>query len=172
MVYVESSVDLNAYLVQEQREDSMEASNLLAKIYMKVETLKRKLQKEMYHELRVRTFLKRSESTTIQESYKDDLSATSYSVNKGENIVLCLRSRNSAQLIDENTLFYVVLHELAHVMSDEVGHTQEFGQNFQFLLTNAIKYKLWTFVDYRRHPVEYCGTGLTITPIQLGFGRR
>lgn len=89
----------------------------------------------------------------------------------GENIVLCLRSR-SAKLIDENTLFYVVLHELAHVMSDDVGHTKQFGHNFQFLLTSAIKYKLWTFVDYRRQPVEYCGTALTITPIQLGFGRR
>lgn len=171
VVYVESSVDQFSYLVQGRHDDTLEASNLLAKIKRKVDTLRRRLQKESYHELRVRTFLRRSEFTTIQEKYKTDISSTSYSVNKGDNIVLCLRSRN-AKLTDENTLFYVVLHELAHVMTDDIGHTREFGENFKFLLTNAIKYKLWTFVDYRKTPVEYCGTELTITPIQLGFGRR
>jgi hypothetical protein len=175
VVYVESEVDHSFYLVQEKHHDATKASNLLATITRKVETLRRKLQKELHHEKRVRTFLKRSESTTIQESYKIDISATSYSVNKGENIVLCLRSRDgegNAKLIDVNTLFYIVVHELAHVMSDSVGHTKEFGENFKFLLSNAIKWKLYTLVDYRKHPTEYCGLKLSTTPIQLGFGRR
>lgn len=179
VVYVESSVDHSSYLIQSDRTDALEASNLLAQIKLKVDTLRRKLRKELYHELRVRTFLIRSESTVIQESNKDVISATSYSVNKGESIVLCLRSHRTIQevaegkraLIDENTLFYVVIHELAHVMSESVGHTEEFGQNFKFLLSNAIKWKLYTFVDYRKNPVEYCSTQLNITPIQLGFGR-
>mmetsp|Transcript_8657 Transcript_8657/g.14686 ORF Transcript_8657/g.14686 Transcript_8657/m.14686 type:complete len:206 (+) Transcript_8657:172-789(+) len=182
LIYIESSVDQVSYLVQRDRTDSLEASNLLAKIKRKFTTLRRKLEKELYHELRVRTFLERSESTTIQESFKDDISSTSYSVNKGENIVLCLRSRSIADrlgdkasestLTDENTLFYIVVHELAHIMSDSVGHTREFGENFKFLLSNAIKWKLYTMVDYRKHPSQYCGTPLQITPIQLGFGRR
>ena len=179
MIYVESSVDMSSYLVQRDRPDNIDASNLLAKIKKKMDTLRRKLRKELYHELRVRTFLQRSENTDIQESYKDDISSTSYSVNKGENIVLCLRSRSaiangklSETLTDENTLFYIVVHELAHVMSDSVGHTEEFGKNFKFLLSNAIKWKLYTLVDYRKYPTEYCGTTLNVKPIELGFGRR
>lgn len=178
LIYVESSVDHTSYLVQQNRADSIDASNLLARIKRKLETLSRRLHKEMYHELRVRTFLKRFASTTIQESFKDDISFTSYSVNKGDNIVLCLRSRSGSGeettgvLTDENTLFYIVVHELAHIMSDSVGHTKEFGDNFKFLLSNAVKWKLYTFVDYRKYPTEYCGTQLVVVPVQLGFGRR
>ena len=175
MVSVESSVDNNYYSVQANHDDTVDASNLLAKIKSKVDTLRRNLKKEFYHELRVREFLQRSESISIQESYKDDISSTSYSVNKGENIVLCMRSRSSdgnAKLTDENTLIYIVVHELAHIMSNSVGHTDEFGRNFKFLISNAIKWKLYKLVDYRKYPTEYCGTVLNVKPIQLGFGRR
>ena len=54
-----------------------------------------------------------------------DSKYTSYSVNKGEKIVLCLRSRDGKdRLIDENTLTFVSIHELAHIMTKSVGHTE------------------------------------------------
>ena len=34
--------------------------------------------------------------------------------------------------------FFVALHELSHVMTVSVGHTQEFWENFKFLLKEAV----------------------------------
>ena len=68
---------------------------------------------------------------------------TSYAVNKGEKIVFCLRSRNSKEkLVDPNLLMFVALHELAHVMTKSIGHTDEFWNNFKFLLKHAIENNL------------------------------
>ena len=53
---------------------------------------------------------------------------TSYTINKGSYIGLCLENK------DINTLFFVLLHELAHVGTKSVGHTQEFLEFFRFLL--------------------------------------
>ena len=33
---------------------------------------------------------------------------------------------------------FVTLHELAHVMTVSVGHTEEFWTNFKFLLTKSV----------------------------------
>ena len=48
---------------------------------------------------------------------------TSYSVNKGEKISICIRKEKDNSFIDDNTVLFVVIHELAHVMTPEVGHT-------------------------------------------------
>ena len=36
------------------------------------------------------------------------------------------------KLIDENTLMFVALHELAHIATESIGHTKEFWANFKF----------------------------------------
>ena len=59
---------------------------------------------------------------------------TSYSLNKGEKIVFCLRSEETKQLHDINIIMFVAIHELAHVMSVTIGHNEEFYTNFRFLL--------------------------------------
>ena len=93
-----------------------------------------------------------SESTTESRYY------TSYSVNKGEKIVICLRSRDSSREIsDLNTLMYVALHELAHLMTEEIGHTPQFWSNFREVLEVAVREGVYAPVDYTRRPQEYCG---------------
>jgi hypothetical protein len=63
-------------------------------------------------------------------------SDTSYSENKGDKIVLCLRDKTAPPdypLIDTNTVMFVVLHEMAHLMTAELNghkHTREFWANF------------------------------------------
>ena len=52
---------------------------------------------------------------------------TSYSVNKGEEIVFCLRSKKDNKLHDINELMYVAIHEIAHVGCPEIGHTPLFA---------------------------------------------
>ena len=41
---------------------------------------------------------------------------TSYSINKGEKTVYCLRSRDDTKLVELNTMMFVALHELAHTV--------------------------------------------------------
>ena len=90
---------------------------------------------------------------------------TSYSINKGEKIVLCLRFRDkSKQLVPMNTLMFVSLHELAHIMTKSVGHKSEFWQNFKFLLENAKEAGLHNPVDYKENPREYCGMTIHDNP--------
>lgn len=91
---------------------------------------------------------------------------TTYTVNKGENMTFCLSPREGeAKVYDINTLMYVAIHELAHVSAISVGHTPEFLLNFKSLLGYAIDAKLYTYTDYQKKPVEYCGLEITDTVI-------
>ena len=59
----------------------------------------------------------------------------SYTINK-HKIHLCLKDENG-NYYDENMLIYVALHELAHVLCDEIGHTNKFKEIFKNLLIEA-----------------------------------
>ena len=93
---------------------------------------------------------------------------TSYSVNKGQKIVFCLRAKGKPveTLVEDNIIMFVALHELAHIMTVSVGHTEEFWENFRVLLRVAIKLKLYQDQDYASKPVDYCGTKITDTPLK------
>jgi len=60
----------------------------------------------------------------------------SYTINK-EKVYICLRDEND-EYYNKNMLIYVFLHELAHCVTDEVGHTEKFHDIFQNLLMRAI----------------------------------
>ena len=79
---------------------------------------------------------------------------SSYTENKS-TIYICLRDPKSRKYYDINTLMYVSLHELAHVISHQYGHGDEFKENFDKLLNYAE-----TRGIYDRHipmPKTYCG---------------
>jgi len=59
----------------------------------------------------------------------------SYTINK-KRIYICLKDENGNYYPD-NTLYHVLLHELAHVKCDEIGHTELFHEHFQTLLKIA-----------------------------------
>ena len=92
---------------------------------------------------------------------------TSYSINKGEKIVFCLRSKDGLNtLVDINTIAFVGIHELAHLMTESIGHNQEFWDNMKFLLKVAIDNNIYTKQDFSSNPIEYCGTMITDTPLR------
>ena len=62
-------------------------------------------------------------------------SKNSYTINK-QKIYLCLRDENG-EYYNINTLTYVLLHEMAHVICDEVGHTKKFHDIFEAILAIA-----------------------------------
>ncbi len=85
---------------------------------------------------------------------------TSYSINKGEELSFCLRSKSNGKLHDINLLMYVAVHELAHTACPETGHTPLFNKIFKFLLERAMEIHLYYYEDYASNPIEYCGMKL------------
>jgi hypothetical protein len=86
---------------------------------------------------------------------------TSYSVNKGEELVFCLRSKINNKLHDINDIMYVAVHEIAHIGCPEIGHTPLFKKINKFLLARASEAGIYKFENYRKTLKEYCGITLT-----------
>lgn len=93
---------------------------------------------------------------------------TSYSENKGQKIIVCLRDKTKPPgfpIIQENTVMFVMLHEMAHLMTETIGHTQEFWTNFKRLLHDAVQIGIYQPVNYAHQPTPYCGMTITDSPI-------
>lgn len=65
----------------------------------------------------------------------------SYTINK-QKVFLCLKDEKN-QYYETNMLVYVLLHEISHVICDEVGHTEKFQKIFDELLEEATKMKVY-----------------------------
>ena len=92
---------------------------------------------------------------------------TAYSENKGERVVFCLREKTAGEpLMDLNTMTFVALHELSHLMTRTIGHDQEFWDNFRIILRIAIKNGIYQCVDYNMNMKVYCGQPITDTPLK------
>jgi len=90
---------------------------------------------------------------------------TAYSENKGEKIAFCLNTqKNGKKMIDDNTLLFVALHELSHVATDEIGHTEKYWQTFKTILEYAVDLGIYEPVDYKNNPVNYCGMEINDNP--------
>jgi hypothetical protein len=97
-----------------------------------------------------------------------DAKYTSYSVNKGEKIVMCIRNKKTAnqEIININTLMFVALHETAHLMTKSIGHPPEFWENFRILINIAIDPNVGVYkeVDFNLYPEPYCGMTINSVP--------
>jgi len=87
----------------------------------------------------------------------DNSQFTSYSINKGEEIVFCLRCKETNEVHNINELMYVAIHEIAHVGCPEIGHTPLFKKINKDLLQYAIDCNIYSYKDYNTFPESYCG---------------
>ena len=96
----------------------------------------------------------------------ENRSLQAYSLNKGEEICLCLREPENELIIidDMNTLMFVLVHELAHLMTDDIGHTNKFWNNMAYLLKKSSEINLYNPINYKISPVMYCGVKIDETP--------
>lgn len=65
----------------------------------------------------------------------------SYTINK-RKVYLCLKDEND-EYYHFNMLMYVAIHELGHVLCDEIGHTPKFHRIFRELLEKAEALKIY-----------------------------
>ena len=92
---------------------------------------------------------------------------TAYSVNKGEELSICLRNVSDNIFINDNLIFFVSIHEMAHVMTDEVGHTTKFWDNMRYLLEQSEQLGFYIPEDYSKTPQNYCGQEINSTPYKF-----
>jgi predicted metal-dependent hydrolase len=157
--YVISTVDGEKYLVRNS-EGKQTAANILARLNSKIEKLIKHLLEKYPQDARVIRLSKNYKRENISEGTESS-NYTSYSVNKGEKIIFCVRERDkSGDFVSENVLMYVATHELGHLMTEEVGHTDTFWSNFKMLLEEAININVYTHVDYSKSPTTYCGINI------------
>lgn len=86
--------------------------------------------------------------------YIDD---SAYTINK-RTVYICLYDRETGQVFDMNTLMYVTLHELAHVVTTQREadeHGPIFRRNFSRLLELAAQRGIYD--PSRPLPKSYCG---------------
>ncbi len=165
LTYVESTLDKSKYLVR-NREDKVDAANMLASIKSNLNKLVQYLKENHISDPRIKRLASKFNPDNISESLPGT-SYTSYSVNKGEKIVFCIRAKNKQEnLEDVNTMMFVAIHEIAHIMTISVGHTEEFWDNMRYLLQKAIKVGVYQKEDYKNSPREYCGVKITDSPLE------
>ena len=158
-----STVDGNKYCVRD-RQNVNKAANLLANVTNKCKELVKYVGEKYPDDPDVKRLVEGFNPQKISETLPNS-ELTAYSENKGEKIAFCLnKTKESSTLIDINTLTFVAIHELAHVMTKSVGHKQDFWKNFKFLLENAKAANIYVPVDYKKKPENYCGMTITDSP--------
>jgi len=158
-----ASKDGNTYCVRE-REKLELAANLLATVTEKCKKMVIYLKEKHPNDDRVKRLVEGFNPQKVSETLPTS-ELTAYSENKGEKIAFCLNTtKDGDKLIDINTLTFVALHELSHIMTQSVGHKQEFWENFKFVLENAKNANIYQPVDYKKNPKEYCGMKINDNP--------
>lgn len=166
LVDIQSKVDGRTYRVRDMS-DKHEAADLMARVRQKIDKLYLFLKENFTNKPQVKQLLNNfvpdpsrfEESTPAAEH-------TSYSVNKGEKVHLCLRQREGGNenLVQENVMVFVSLHEMAHIVTPTLGHGPDFWNNFAWILKQAEEIGIYKYQDFKAHPVSYCGISITDSP--------
>ena len=161
-----STIDGNKYCVRD-RSDVQNAADLLAKVTEKCKNLVKYLN-EKYESGEndvVDRLVAGFNPTKIYETLPTS-TYTAYRENKGEKLAFCLNKKKEDNnvLIDEKTLTFVSIHELAHIGTKSIGHKTDFWENFKFLLEHAKESGIHNPENYKESPQEYCGMKIKDNP--------
>ena len=176
---VKSNVDNMSYKVHAAYGKPKNAANTLAMLNKTaVDLLKHLKKKYKPHDKnsdsiiksKIRFLLKNYDPDNIVENAPDNIhKSTSYTQNKGELLAMCLRPRdpndNNDVFHNDNILKFVLIHEMAHMMTYEYGHGRGFWINFKFLLQEAVEAGIYKPVSYRENPINYCGMDVDYNPL-------
>jgi hypothetical protein len=161
--YIKSNMNEKFYMVR-NLPDKLTAVNTIARLVNDLKILINKchqdLKLEKKDENKMKLYINRMYSRFNDIAFREssaDSPYTSYTVNKGDEMVLCLRSKKTGKIHDYNILLYVAIHELAHVGCTEIGHTPLFFEINRYLLRKAIRLGLYKYEDYKIYEKTYCG---------------
>ena len=165
VVLIKGSDNFTKYLVYDD-EQKNEAALLLEQIINNIFQLKNYLyeNRDKFPEMKdyiiqLNKNLNKNRTLIYENDPKSDL--TSFSVNKGEEIALCLKSKKTGSMHNINLMMYVTIHEIAHIACPEIGHGELFKKIFKFLCEQSIIIGIYKYDDYENNPIEYCGMMLS-----------
>ena len=161
---VVSVKDGNKYCVRDSTK-IQESADLLAEVTENMKSMVTYLKETHPNDKRVKRLVENFNPKRVVETLPTS-EYTAYSENKGQKLAFCLREKkHEMKLIDLNTLTFVALHELSHLMTESVGHEKDFWDNFKFMLKNAVECGVYDPVDYGKSPQEYCGMTINDNPL-------
>jgi hypothetical protein len=176
-VRVKSGIDYNEYSVVSLYNDTQDAADVIGIVNlftvelinkMKAKYLNSTSELPEYVKGRMATLrlMDRFASNSLKENEPESPDATSYTLNKGDVISLCLREKQSGdnhfQKLED--IKFVLLHELTHIITPEHSHTKLFWTNFRFILDFCKEAGLYITPDYENNNINYCGTTITYNP--------
>jgi hypothetical protein len=156
--------DGNKYCVRDS-DRLQESVELLAEATHRMKQMVDYMKQKYPQDDRVQLLVKNFNPKKIVETLPTS-EYTAYSEGKGAKLAFCLRKhKHEMHLIDINTLTFVSLHELTHLMTKSIGHKKDFWDNFKFMLENAQDNGVYDPVDYSKKPSEYCGLTIDNNPL-------
>ena len=197
-----------SYRVHKQHSDYQEAADMLAALNSRTTDIVRFLRRRYIGAPgvpptsgrltparvdAVRNLLRRYNPDNLAENSPHDVTGdSSYCLDKGAVIALCLRQRRADakkplgaigaiggaisgaingtdytvvdKLHDIDTLLFVTLHELAHTAIDDVDHPPKFWSTFKFLLDEARIGGMYQSPNFAARPINYCGVHVSYNP--------
>lgn len=161
-IYIKSNIDERFYLVRDMP-DKQEVADTFATIRNNIIKLIQYMKVNAPQEYKpyIDKLDQKFKTVIITENI-NELLYTSYSVNKGEELVFCVRSRRDIdKLHNMNLMMYVVLHEISHIACPVYGHDEIFKKIFKYITQAAIEMQIYTPIDFKNAHTEYCGMTIT-----------
>ncbi len=163
---IESTINQEKYYVR-NLPDKQKAADYLARISQSLKKLIHSLNIEDNERGKAIKRLKKNfDPKQVTENIPGSM-YVAYSVNKGDELSICIREKDTDIFLDMNIVIFVAIHELSHIMSKSTGHTEEFWDNMKYLLEVGNKVGIYRPVDYSQYPVNYCGMEINSTPLNL-----
>jgi hypothetical protein len=181
---IKSGKDGLAYRVHLVHKDPERAADTMAELNHKAVELMRHLRKKYVRSSMGRIYPGRAHATKrllglynpdnlAENSPRDPEGDTSYTIDKGAILALCLREKTPGRetgldghdFHNMETLTFVTLHELTHIAIEDQDHPPRFWEAFKFILLEAREAGLIKGVNYNRHPTVYCGMDIDYSPL-------
>lgn len=152
------------YIIQKKYNNQELAVKYLEEInkmfYGLAKHLKKKLKEGAYDNCPI----KYKQTINILERYNPDVivegplipDESSYTINKGDLISMCIRDKQTLELEDFETIKFVALHELAHIACDVEQHEPEFWRSFKWILEESENAGVFKNINYYKFPKQYC----------------
>lgn len=156
------------FLVLDSRK-SKESAKMLCEVSQRLDKLMEHLNK-FASDPAVSQLIRRYSDLKLVES-----SDSAYTMNKAaghfDKVHLCLQKNE--KYFDINTIMFVAIHELTHIMSTRYDilddHPREFWISNKFLLIEAEKIGIINNINYAVSPVHYCAKTIDSNPVYITF---
>lgn len=159
MVSLRSSLTGKEYSVK-RGPASQEMADRLAALEQRLHRLLDGASSIMPNDPRIVTIRQKWDGTLAEVEASDEVA---FSVDK-TSIHVCLRNSRGG-IEDFNTSMFVLIHELAHVATEDYGHSPQFWANMRFLLELAERLGIYKYENYDSTSTTFCGHPLGSSPL-------